>query len=496
MRFLRPAVLCGVSALALSACGANSVTDTSEQVGFSSCSEVECSGTLPSGADFEILLPEEWGGTLAIYSHGPRAVAESADPVRDNASVTPTSTVSAAAVAGGPEPAPMWGSGETGIADAMLQAGYAIAGASISESGWRVADQIEAAQELHEYFDENIAEPNRTYVWGESTGGLASARLAELSPDWVAGAAGMCAPMAGPRPTYSLSLDVTYAFAQLFDSKLRLVDYPSAVQARQAYTKIERKVEKLVQRAAPQDQAQITFLAGIARLPLQSRTQSGTTPASALAAYADGILLQARQSTVERYAFEQLVGGNAATNVGTNYAERLAPAQVAFIDQQAPGQIEAWLSALEEGERIEAQPEAVERAAAQGELVGDLDVPLLTLHNTSDATFIAQSESWYRVRTEQNGIQESANFVDTFVLPPVAYGPEEPAKEGAGNCVFTPRTALGVMILLNDWVRRDQYPGQDTVGEAFAQGQVSITYEPGPWPQMGLSPLDPPVEPG
>ena len=50
------------------------------------------------------------------------------------------------------------------------------------------------------------------------------------------------------------------------------------------------------------------------------------------------------------------------------------------------------------------------------------------------------------------------------------------------------------MILLNDWVRRGQYPGRDTVGEAFAQRQVTITYDPGPWPEMGLSPLEPPID--
>ena len=118
---------------------------------------------------------------------------------------------------------------------------------------------------------------------------------------------------------------------------------------------------------------------------------------------------------------------------------------------------------------------------------------MLTLHNANDPVYIAQNESWYRVRAQQNGTEANANFVDLFALPPVSYGPEEPASEGAGNCVFEPRTVLGVMIQLNDWVRRGTYPGRDTVSKAFGDGLVSITYDPGPWPPMGISPVDAPL---
>jgi pimeloyl-ACP methyl ester carboxylesterase len=493
MRWIRVATTVVVAALLISACGSDPVTDTSRGVEFTPCSETECSGTLPSGAEFEILLPEDWGGSLAIFSHGLRPGSESLASA-DGTEVAPSSTMTASAVNSGPEPAPMWGGDDKKIADAMLQGDYAIAGASPTSSGWAVSDQIIAAEELRDYFVENVADPNRTYVWGEATGGLASARLAELHPDWVSGAAAMCAPMSGPRPTHDLALDVTYAIKEILMPNIRLVDYASRQQAMRTYDQIDARISKLAMSGDSTDAAAVAFIGAVGRLPLRTNTESGNDAASRMRAIVEGIKTQAMQSTVQRYEFEQRVGGNPSGNAGTDYNERLAPPQAALVNELDPKALEKMYAALEKGKRVSPESDAETGAAAEGELEGDLEVPVLTLHNAADPVYIAASESWYRVRTLDHGSAPNANYVDLFVLPPVTYSSDSPAPEGAGNCVFTPRTVLGVMILLNDWVRRGQYPGQDTVGEAFANGQVSITYSPGPWPSMALSPTDPLLE--
>ena len=41
-------------------------------VSFSSCAQVECAGEI-DGAAFQILMPEQWNGTLLLWSHGIRA---------------------------------------------------------------------------------------------------------------------------------------------------------------------------------------------------------------------------------------------------------------------------------------------------------------------------------------------------------------------------------------------------------------------------------------
>ena len=43
--------------------------DPANDVAFTACSAVDCAGTLPSGAEFDIIMPEDWNGTLAIFSH-------------------------------------------------------------------------------------------------------------------------------------------------------------------------------------------------------------------------------------------------------------------------------------------------------------------------------------------------------------------------------------------------------------------------------------------
>lgn len=494
MRSFRVAATGAAVALVISACGSDPVTDTSQEVSFTPCSETECSGILPSGAEFEILLPEDWGGSLVIFSHGLRLGAEDEAAAPEEGQVAPTATVSAAAATAGPEPAPMWGGEDKKIADAMLQGDYAIAGASPTSSGWAVSDQVVAAEELRDYFVENVAVPKRTYVWGEATGGLASVRLAELHPDWVSGVAAMCSPMSGPRPTFDLSLDVVYAIKQILMPKIKLVNYASEGEAKQTYDRIADRISQLSASGKAADAAALTFIGSVGKLPLRTRTEGGSDPDSRMAAIVEGIKTQALQSTVQRYEFEQKVGGNPSGNAGTDYNERLTPTQAAMVNGVDPNALDKMLATLETGKRISPEPEAQSGAAAQGELLGDINVPLLTLHNAADSLYIAASESWYRVRTMGHGSAVNANYVDLYVLPPVSYNRETPAPEGAGNCVFTPRTVLGMMILLNDWVRLGQYPGQDTVGQAFADGRVTMAYDPGAWPSMALSPSDPPMD--
>lgn len=492
MQPIRVAAVGTAVALLIASCSVDPVTDAGHDINFTPCSETECSGTLPSGAEFEILLPEKWGGSLVVFSHGLRSGAEPEAPKGGQAS--PTATAAAGAVTAGPEPAPMWGGEDKKIADAMLQGDYAIAGASSVSTGWSVSDQIIAAEELRDYFVANIADPKRTYAWGEATGGLASVRLAEIHPDWVSGVAAMCAPMAGPRPTFDLSLDVMFAVQQILMPKLKLVNYTSKDEAKKTYDRVADRVSKLSASDEAADIAALTFIGAVGRLPLRTRTEAGSSQPSRTRAIVEGIKTQALQSTVHRYEFEQKVGGNPSGNAGTDYNERLTPPQAAMVKDIDPKSLKPMLEALEKGKRISPEPKAQSGAAAQGELFGDLAVPVLTLHNAADSLYIAASQSWYRVRTTDNGSEANANYVDLFVLPPISYTSEAPASEGAGNCVFQPRTVLGVMILLNDWVRLGQYPGKDTVSQAFADGRVTIAYDPGPWPSMALSPSDPPLD--
>lgn len=507
---------CAVVAVVASGCGADPVQDLANDVAFTACSAVDCAGTLPSGAEFDIIMPEDWNGTLAIFSHrlnglgAPRIPksAELATPTatplvtprpterpdkkarnkttRKTPSPSPTPSVSISEIQprpGGPEVAPLWGDGDRSLADVMLQAGYAIAGANPERQGWVVADQITAAEELYDYFTTTIATPNRVYAWGESTGGLASARLAQVHPDWVSGALAICAPLSGPVPSFDLALDVAYATRELLAPDLKLVDYTSADEARRAR---ELALTAVARAAAgkPAQQAAVAFIAAIGQLPNASRTQSGATWESQIEANTEAVANLLTQSTVQRHELEQEVGGNFSGNAGTDYALRIDDEQRAQLDEIKSGLTDRYLVELGSGARISPDPDAVTTAEGQGGLTGDLAVPTLTLHNALDPVYIAPNVSHYAAELAATGTEEQADLVHVFVLPPNSVGTSQPASEGVGNCNFEPRTLLGAMIQLNQWVRNGIYPGRDSLRDSFKNQPVSLDYDPGPWPQM------------
>src|SRR5262249_35197053 len=58
------------------------------------------------------------------------------------------------------------------VAGQLVAKGYALAGSAYGSNGWAVADGVKAGEQLHEFFVQKVGRPNRTYVWGDSLGGL------------------------------------------------------------------------------------------------------------------------------------------------------------------------------------------------------------------------------------------------------------------------------------------------------------------------------------
>src|SRR4051794_34689675 len=160
------------------------VRSTDVDVPFTDC-KAACTGTT-DGAAYEIKLPSKWNGTLLLYSHGYRFAQPgppSFDPVSTLAQVSSRDDK---------------GDGSDALSQQLLSAGYALAGSSYKSNGWAVADGVKADEDLHAKFAALVAKPKRTYVWGDSLGGLVTELVAEKHPDWVDGAAPMCGAVAGP----------------------------------------------------------------------------------------------------------------------------------------------------------------------------------------------------------------------------------------------------------------------------------------------------------
>jgi pimeloyl-ACP methyl ester carboxylesterase len=461
--------LLATAALALAACGSGEAEvsperDQNDDVAFTGCDEVECAGEI-DGAAYEIVMPETWNGTLLLYSHGYRQ-AEAAPPDFAEPATTP-------------EPAPGW-PGSKEIGQALLDQGYAIAGSAYASNGWAVAEGVEAGNALYDYFAENVARPNRTYVWGDSLGGLITANLAEQHPEWVSGAAPLCGVVAGPNKNLDLALDVAYAIKTLIYPELEITGYASWDEAVQNWTAAAQAVQ-----AAGSDVAngvpKILLVAALADAPNQTATQDGSTITSQVTALAESTLTALGYGTFGRYDIEQRVGGNPSGNEGVDYATRVSAEERALIEQVSPGATDRLLAQLAAGQRIAADTAARAKLAATGTPTGDIEDPVITLHTKADPLVLSQNETVYAAEVADSEV--TGELVQLYTVPPATYSSTEGAPYGAGHCNFTPESRLAVIDLLDAWVRDGVYPGANAVADAMgADSGYNALYRPGPWP--------------
>ena len=154
-------------------------------------------------------------------------------------------------------------------------------------------DGVKANEDLYTFFVEEVGGPDRTYVWGDSLGGLITQTVAEKHPEWVSGAAPLCGVLAGSNLNLDLALDVAYAVKTLIYPDLKLTGFASheeAVEnwegAFQAITEAGGDVENGV--------PAILLTAALVDAPAKTKTYDGSTVESQVRARAESILTRAR----------------------------------------------------------------------------------------------------------------------------------------------------------------------------------------------------------
>src|SRR5262249_34984082 len=151
------------------------------------------SGNLSDGATYLIEVPQNWNGTLLLYSQG-MAVG------------TPVPGVDAGGTPGDPL-----------LRFYLLTHHYALAGSSAS-IGWRVHEAFSEQIEVLDTFDMFIGQPSRTIAWGHSLGGLITAGLIQQYPERFSGALLMCGVVGGGVGILNQFLDAAFAFKTLLAS--------------------------------------------------------------------------------------------------------------------------------------------------------------------------------------------------------------------------------------------------------------------------------------
>jgi hypothetical protein len=423
------------------------------------CDEVACAGKL-AGARYEIRLPETWNGTLLLYSHGYRNVAVSppdyAEPATD-AAAAPTD--------------------ET--AEVLLAQGYALAGSSYARNGWAVQDGVAANEDLYRYFRDRVGRPDRLYVWGDSLGGLITQTFAEKHPDWVSGAAPMCGVLAGLNLNFDLGLDLSFAVKTLLYPEMKLTGFTGHAEAVAVYRAARDRVVAAARDRGP-GVAKVLTLAALLDAPTRTARFDGSGPVSRVSAAVEAVLTGLGFATFARYEVEQRVGGNPSGNAGTDYARRISPAERALIDAVSPGATRRYVAALSRYPRVSPLPAARERADALGNPTGALRDRTVTLHTAADPLVLVQNETVFAERVAA-ARGRTADLFQLYTVAPARY--RGPAPYGAGHCRFTTAERVGLITVLDDWVRTGVYPGPVSVAAAMrGPNGYRPLFKPGPWP--------------
>jgi hypothetical protein len=148
---------------------------------------IDVSGEI-NGAPYRIVVPEVWNGTLLVYGHGYRDKADHPGEVDNrNADIAPNAA----------------------FASALLAQGYALSGSAYKENGWAVEDGAQDLKNVVVYFRDNIAQPERTILWGFSMGTVVGFKSMEQFHGIYDGALCGCAVGAGATQSWDSATSAT-----------------------------------------------------------------------------------------------------------------------------------------------------------------------------------------------------------------------------------------------------------------------------------------------
>ncbi|WJL94695.1 prolyl oligopeptidase family serine peptidase [Microbacterium sp. ET2] len=383
MRFHRSAALAVVASAALTV-SLTSAASAAEAV------PIETRGELPGGGRYVVYEPLSWNGTLLTWNpgYGGGGPAASAGP-------------SAEAVA--------W----------LTEQGYAVAGVSAG-SGWAVEDLLAAGPQVVEVVEDKLGDAEHVIAWGASMGGQVSVALMEQSPDVFDAALPLCGSIAGGIPMLNAALDGTYALKTLVapdDERLELVDVSDEGARQAAFREVLDSAQQ-----TPEGRARIALAATLAQMPTWSQVGTEKPARNDIATQQDQLYRIFLWGVVSpRQPLEQRAGGNFSWNTGVDYADALRESGgttlVRKLYREAGISLDDDLAALNAGDRIAADRDAVAYMQQNATPTGAISGPVLSIHETGDAAPVVQQAATYAERVKQNGAGRDL-LAQTFVDRP------------------------------------------------------------------------------
>ena len=372
-------------------------------------------GALSDGATYEIQCPTgAWNGTLFLYSHG---------------YVTP----------GSANPATDVGDPITGAW--LLGHGYALAGSSYATTGWAIQQALPDQVNTLNVFDQAFGKPRTTIAWGHSLGGIITAGLIQDYPNLFNAALPMCGVLSGGVATWNTALDAAFAFQQLIDPKVQVVNI-GINNAAANLTEGETAVAAAQQTAA--GRARLALVAALGDTPGWFTPLSPEPAATDYAAQEQNQFLWDTEVTFPfvlafRAELEARAGGNVSWNTGVNYFTDLAKSvdlpEVTALYKAAGLSLTKDLLTVNGAPRITANPFAVAYLAKNIAFNGEISIPVLSMHTTGDGLVVPENEQAYSSVVDRDG---NGNLLRQIFV------------NRAGHCAFTPaETIAAAQTLLN-----------------------------------------------
>lgn len=335
----------------------------------------------PDGSDGDV-----WNGDVVYYAHG---------------YVFPNAPIALPSV--------------EALRDALVEAGYGFAYSSYSANGFAVKEGVQRTHQLRGLFKSEIGLPRRSYLAGESMGGLVVIALAEKYPQQYSGVLPMCGGVGGSLMLWDAVLQARAVFDYYYPGALpgNALNVPEG-------TNFGSQIAPSVIGSVVSDPASATALANVEQLHI---TYDGVGELT------NTLLIRFFVHTI---GMEEALGRTHGRSFFDNRG-------IAYTGSPDDNGLNAGV------ERFESTPDAVNYMQQNYEPNGGIQIPVLALHTTRDPLVPIEHVNVY----EQKVMNAGAGGL--FARQDI---------ERFGHCAFTTEEMTIAVQDLATWVETGVRPGQ------------------------------------
>jgi len=448
-----------------------------------------CVGTTSDGAAYEIRVPSNFNGTVALWSHGLGVSwpvsAGLLPPFPNGIPVDPRANVA---------PFTVIGSTSSALASSILADGVAVMGSGFSVQGWNLDEAVKTNVELIGIFKKAFPTTKKVVAWGYSAGGGITQALAEQYPQLV-DAVAIIDPVAPAPAMQKLLMDALWLFKTYFDPSMKLTGYSAGKAGDLEATADIGKMYsilasvganvssgkwpatagpsgKALEAAGVPVRSAMLLCALLVGMPVQSASYDNingpdgalklTFPLAVSPALASlenfGVALTSGLSMAREW--DTKFGPNRYDNTKTNFATQLSESDRDIYNAALSGNtvIDALLGVLNPANpaapRMVGEASAVAKAAGMYSTTGKITVPTIMMTGTNDPVPAA---SWIQQVSDKYAVQFAAEKAAAIAA----------AKKS--RSYVAPKNKLGVVWLKppKNWTKFD------ATGTPIAQSYVA-----------------------